>query len=73
MHNVGGVFIDVGILFVWSALIPGVIIMGYGKTKLQNAFANYYKTCVDIEVCTKYGIIITPYKTNPLISNHFNL
>ena len=49
-----------GIIF--PIALPGAIILGQGVAKIGNAFMEYYATCVDIGVCEKYGIILTPYR-----------
>ena len=49
-------------------IIVGGIIEGSGKNKIINAFTNYYNDCVSLEVCEKYGIVITPYNLNKAIT-----
>jgi len=43
-----------------SPVMFGVQIVGH--TMLNSAFENYYATFVNSEICSKYGIVITPYK-----------
>jgi len=45
-------------------IVAGGIVESAGKNKINDAFTKYYNTCVNSEVCNKYGIIITPYKTS---------
>ena len=47
--------------------IPGAICLRTGISKAKKAITNYYGTCVDLNVCEKYGIIITPYSVNPFM------
>jgi hypothetical protein len=44
--------------------LPGSIICKNGVERISGSFHTYYATCVDLKVCTKYGIIITPYNTS---------
>ena len=53
-----------GALFLYPLMIPGFIIQSSGSTKMVSSFENYYSNCVDMEVCSKYGISITPYNTS---------
>ena len=69
LYGVGNLF------FAWSyfiGILPGFIIggilTGSGATKISNAFVDYYNDCVSLEVCEKYGIIITPYNLNKAIT-----
>jgi len=45
-------------------IITGGIIAGVGANRINDAFRKYYTDCLDLNVCAKYGIIITPYKTS---------
>jgi len=47
-------------------VVPGMITMGNGYSKINNSVAQYYANCVKLEILDKYGIIITPYRVNPL-------
>ena len=47
--------------------IPSIIIEGNAYTKMYNAMASYHTNCVNLDVLNKYGIIITPYRRNPLM------
>lgn len=58
----GGILAGIGVGFFYPLMIPGFIINSIGWTKSNNVFMAYYRTCVNREVCAKYGIIITPYK-----------
>ena len=37
-----------------------------GNAILSRTFKIYYTTFVSLEICSKYGIVITPYTENPL-------
>jgi len=54
----------VGTIYIFPLYIAGLIIENLGVSKIQSAFHTYYATCVDLGVCAKYGIIVTPYNTN---------
>ena len=45
-------------------MIGGSVTMGNANLKLSGAFKDYYSLSVNIGVCEKYGIIITPYNTS---------
>jgi len=45
------------------AFITGGILESIGNNKINDAFMSYYTNCFDLNVCDKYGIIITPYNT----------
>jgi len=51
----------------WGLSLAGGIVMGNGISKIAIEYMNYYRTCVNLETLDKYGIIITPYRANPLI------
>jgi len=51
-------------LGVLPAVIAGGIIGASGENKINNAFTIYYDNCFDMDVCNKYGIVITPYNTS---------
>ena len=53
----------VGTIYLFPLYIAGLIIESSGSNKMQSAFHTYYATCVDLGVCAKYGIIVTPYNT----------
>jgi hypothetical protein len=62
--GVGGVFYSLSyFLGIAPVFIIGGILNGVGSNKLNDAFTDYYSKCFDINVCTKYGITITPYNT----------
>jgi hypothetical protein len=53
--------------------VPGVVLMlvgssiqGSGLVKIQNAFKDYCRLNIKLQTMEKYGIVITPYKVNPL-------
>ncbi|MCL2131201.1 MAG: hypothetical protein FWH36_01910 [Lentimicrobiaceae bacterium] len=50
----------------WAFYLPGAIIGGNGVSKINNSMTSYYANCVNSEILDKYGIVITPYKVNPL-------
>ena len=54
----------IGSFYIFPLWIAGIIVESSGSSKVQSAFHNYYSTCVDLGVCAKYGIIITPYNTS---------
>ena len=45
-------------------IITGGILDGVGSNRMNDAFMEYYTNCLDLDVCAKYGIIITPYNTS---------
>jgi hypothetical protein len=48
-------------------LILDMVALGHMAARskaFKNAFLSYYETYVDLEVCAKYGIVITPYSTS---------
>lgn len=45
-------------------MIGGIVTMGNANLKLNAAFKDYYSLSVDIGICEKYGIVITPYNTS---------
>jgi hypothetical protein len=49
-------------------IIAGTIVESTGKNKINDAFVKYYNTCVNLEVCNKYGIVITPYNFDKTIN-----
>jgi len=63
LNRTGGVLGGIGVIFT-PLLVAGLIVNTSGVNKISSAFINYYQTCVDLEVCTKYGIVITPYNTS---------
>ena len=54
----------VGTIYILPLYIAGLIVEVSGVNKVQSAFHNYYATCVDLGVCAKYGIVVTPYNTS---------
>jgi len=62
--NTGAILTGIGVITVWPLIIPGLIINTAGVNNINHAFTNYYSTCVDLDVCAKYGIIVTPYNTS---------
>ena len=61
----GGILTGIGVgLTGFLLVIPGLIVYNIGSNNKTSAFTDYYRTCVNPEVCAKYGIIITPYNTS---------
>jgi len=63
----------VGLVLTCIGLIPVGLVFSLvsmpislsGQSNMGKAFNTFSSTCVDLEVCAKYGIIITPYNSNP--------
>jgi len=68
LKNTGAVLTGLGVFF-FPLIIPGIIIFPSGYEKINNALSTYYNNCVDLEVCAKYGIIITPYNVPHIFKN----
>ena len=63
--NTGAVLTGIGVAFTGMLfVIPGLIVYSSGSRKINGTFTDYYRSCLDLEVCTKYGIIVTPYNTS---------
>jgi len=69
----GGTICIVGSFFFFTIITipvgiviytPGWLIANKGKKKLHSVFEYYFHNNLDLEVCAKYGIIITPYNTS---------
>jgi hypothetical protein len=60
----GAILVGVSMIVIWPLIIPGVIINSVGWNNANDAFLTYYRNCVDLKVCEKYGIIVTPYNTS---------
>ena len=61
-----------GVIFP-SAPLPGTVLSGVGSSvsssgsiQKNNAFMDYFRIYVNLKTLDKYGIVITPYKENPL-------
>jgi hypothetical protein len=63
--GISNVLTTVGsIIFVsFPILVAGIVIDSKGTKNINKSFTNYYNSCLDLDVCAKYGIIITPYNT----------
>ena len=68
LKNTGAILTGIGV-FILPLMIPGVLIATTGYEKINNSLSTYYNNCVDLEVCAKYGIIITPYNVPHIFKN----
>ena len=69
----GNALSTVGIIISPIGFLPGLVLsivggslQGNGIAKIGIEFMNYYRTCIKLETLDKYGIVITPYRANPL-------
>ena len=68
LKNTGAIITGLSVIFL-PLIIPGILIFPTGYEKINNSLSTYYNYCVDLEVCAKYGIIITPYNVPHIFKN----
>ena len=63
--NVASMMYSISYLLGGIPLITaGLIVQSSGGKRVNESFTDYYIKCYSSDVCAKYGIIITPYKTS---------